>query len=323
MRFLKALFGDDSAPTPPAPPVLGTPVRVLTPDQLAAEAAFYARHPMFAHKPAPPPPPPPGAPHALSAATPHAPVAGGNPTPAALTAATQMISLASKAPQIASTVSNTVSDVSSALSSLSSSFSGEEERNARDLFDRARAGDQNAMKELVKVREGAMAGNPHYRRAHDFLLQYGRQHPMDRRAEMSGEERHALGILRAADQNDPRAVMAALHRLPTYGHPDTIRAACVALAHQKPWTDPRLASFEGLLPDEPRRAVFRQSIRVAPDRREMDAIRAYIPADMQGESDGSLCAGYCFGTARKFQLARLPTSPISVMGADIGWECGL
>lgn len=203
------------------------------------------------------------------------------------------------------------------------------DREARDLFDRARAGDQNAMKDLVRIREGAVAGHPGHRHDYDLLLQYGREHPVEGRttlgprgADMGVEERHALGILRAADRNDPRAVMAALHYLPRYGHPDTIRAACVALAQQGQWTDPRLCTFEGLLPDEPRRAVFRHSIKVAPDQREMNALRETIPSDLRNQTGGTLCAGYCFGTARKFQLARLPRSPVSVMGADIGWECG-
>jgi hypothetical protein len=203
------------------------------------------------------------------------------------------------------------------------------ERHARDLFDRARAGDQNAMKELVKVREDAVRGDPLNRRIYDYLLQYGREHPIHGEISegissvINGEERHALGILRAADRNDPRAVMAALHRLPQYGHPDTIRAACVALAQQQPWSDPRLGMFEGLLPDEPRRMVFRHAVRISPHRRHMDELRASIPAELHGETTGTLCAGYCFGAARKFQLARLPSSPVSVMGADIGWECGL
>jgi hypothetical protein len=200
------------------------------------------------------------------------------------------------------------------------------DREARDLFDRARAGDQNAMKELVKIREGAMAGHPEHRRDHERLMQYGREHPLNSRVstpDMGHEERHALGILRAADQNDPRAVMAALHQLPKYGHPDTVRAACVALAHQQAWTDPRLFGFEGLLPDEPRRSIFRNAVRVAPDRRRVNELRGYIPESDRRETDGTLCAGYCFGTARKFQLARIPRTPVSIMGADIGWECGL
>jgi hypothetical protein len=207
----------------------------------------------------------------------------------------------------------------------------EHERHARDLFDRARAGDQNAMKDLVKVREDAARGDPHWRRVHNYLLRYGKEHPVDAHGEISdgissvinGEERHALGILRAADQNDPRAVMWALHRLPAYGHTDTVRAACVALAHQHPWTDSRLGSLEGLLPDEPRRTVFRSAVRVSPDRRGIDEIKRHIPSEMHGETVGTLCAGYCLGAARKFQLARLPKSPVSIVGADIGWECGL
>lgn len=203
------------------------------------------------------------------------------------------------------------------------------EKEARDLFDCARAGDQNAMKQLVKIRDAAVAGDPAMRRAYDRLMEYGRQHPMGGgnsgvvSSSMGAEERHALGIIRAADKNDPRAVMAALHRLPRYGHPDSVRAACVALAHAQPWTDPRLGSFEGLLPDEPRRLVFRHAVRVAPHRRRIDELRASIPAELHGETSGTLCAGYCLGTARKFQLARMPSSPVSIMGADIGWECGL
>jgi hypothetical protein len=196
----------------------------------------------------------------------------------------------------------------------------------RDLIDRARAKDQNAMKELVKVREGALAGDPSARRAYDHLMQYARENPLGAHGEISdgvssvinGEERHALGILRAADRNDPRVVMSALHHV---HHPEAVRAACVALALQQPWTNPRIASFEGLLDEEPRRVVFREAVRVAPSQRRIHLIRQYIPRD-QPAAIGSLCAGYCLGTARKFQLARLPSAPIGVIGAEIGWECG-
>jgi hypothetical protein len=195
------------------------------------------------------------------------------------------------------------------------------DRHARDLFDRARAGDQNAMKDLVKIRERAVAGDPEYRRAYDLLLQYGREHPMgsNGRAEIGQDERHALGILRAADRNDPRTVMSALHHV---RRPDAVRAACVALAQQQPWTNPRIATFEGLLDDEPRRVVFREAVRAAPNRQRINVIRQYIPPDMRQASIGSLCAGYCLGTARKFQIGRMPATPVSVIGADIGWECG-
>ena len=55
----------------------------------------------------------------------------------------------------------------------------------------------------------------------------------------------------------------------------------------------------------------------------MGRLRESIPYNLRRDTNGTLCAGYCFGTARKFQLARLPSSPLSVMGVDIGWECGL
>ena len=208
------------------------------------------------------------------------------------------------------------------------------DRHARDLFDRARAVDQNAIRELVRVREDAARGDPASREVYGFLVQYGRDHPEHPvvetavRAHGEGqrdrrEEIHALGILRAADQNDPRAIMWALHRLPAYGSPGAVRAACVALSHQRPWTDPRIAAMESLLPDEPRRAVFREAVRVSPDARAIDSIRAQIPIEVHGEAVGTLCAGYCLGAARKFQIARVPGSPVSVVGADVGWECGL
>jgi hypothetical protein len=225
----------------------------------------------------------------------------------------------------------------------------------RDLFDRARAGDQNAMKELVAIREGASRGDPSCRHAYDALLAFGQSNPMQAHGDkpgfwqqnlttlgnigglfylgdlaaksvktvvskvvnISGEERHALGILRAADRNDPRAVMAALHHIQ---HPEAVRGACVALALQQPWTNPRIACFEGLLNDEPRRITFRETVKAAPDLKRIAIIRQHIPRDRA--VIGSMCAGYCLGTARKFQLARLPNSPVSIMGADIGWECG-
>jgi hypothetical protein len=194
----------------------------------------------------------------------------------------------------------------------------EAQRHARDMVDRARAGDQNAAAQIIVVRQKAQAGDPQYQIAAKLLYQYMMSHP-ERNAHMGAEEIYKLGILRAADQNDPFVVASTLHSLPDYKHPELVRAATVALSHQSPWNNSKVHSIERAFPDPDSQSIFRFGVANGPDGKKIKPLAARLhPAQI-----GSLCAGYCVGTERRIQLARLPKAPVSrVMGPDIGWELG-
>ena len=191
-------------------------------------------------------------------------------------------------------------------------------RHARDMVDRARAGDQNAAAQIMVVRDKARSGDPQYQIAAKMLYQYMLANPV-KNVQMSGEEVYKLGILRAADQNDPFVVASTLYSLPEYKHPELIRAATVALSHQQPWNNSRVRILEQAFPNEDAQSLFRYGVANGPDGKKIKPLAQRLhPSQI-----GSLCAGYCVGTARRIQLARLPKAPVSrVMGPDIGWELG-
>jgi hypothetical protein len=191
-------------------------------------------------------------------------------------------------------------------------------RLARDIADRARAGDQNAVAQIAVVRDKAQAGDRDYQVAWRMLYEYMTRNP-PRYAEMGAEESYALGILKAADQNDPFLVATTLASLPQYGTPSLIQTATVALSQASPWTNARVRAIEDSYPDPNEKDVFRFGVFNGPDGKKIKPIASRLSPPQVG----TLCAGYCLGTARKIQLARLGNVPPSrVLGSDIGWELG-
>jgi hypothetical protein len=188
-------------------------------------------------------------------------------------------------------------------------------RGAEELVRRSRAGDQIAMDTLGEIAKNAKAGNPTARSAYGYILEYIKTHPA--KIKIGMEDRQYLGILRAAGHNHPQIVVGALSRIPQSGNPDVISSAVVALANACPWNKTRISAYDSVFAGE---AYAHQLWRFG---YQFSGSPELQKAPNDAKSIGVICAGHCIGSARKIQMARLKGIPVSVLGAQIGWELGI
>ena len=188
-------------------------------------------------------------------------------------------------------------------------------KGAEELVRRSRAGDQVAMDTLGLIAQNAQRGNPTAKSALAHVLDYIKAHPA--KVAMGMEDKQYLGILRAAGHNNPEIVVGALSRIPQSGNPDTISSAVVALSNACPWGKNRIGAYDSVFAGNPYvhqlwRFGYQFSGSPELQNQQFDA-----------KSIGIVCAGHCIGSARKIQMARLKGIPVSVLGAQIGWELGI
>jgi hypothetical protein len=186
---------------------------------------------------------------------------------------------------------------------------------AKQLVERARAGDQNAMGMIAMVGENARKGNPKARSAFMLIQEFINNHPAG--SIMGAEQQSALGVLKEP-RNPLQVVYTILCQLPMMGDEQIVNAACVILANGRPWNKPTVKSIDASLGHEVEKNLFRYGVDYANNEKKLRPIGTQLPP----EAIGHLCAGHCIGTARKIQLARLPQVPVSVLSPDIGWELG-
>ncbi len=188
-------------------------------------------------------------------------------------------------------------------------------QGAKELVQRARAGEQNAMAILDMVGRNAKHGDPKAVSAHALILEYIRKKPIKHGGTIGSEVAKTLGVLR---HNNPiEHTVDALTKLPSYADEDAINAACVLLANGAPLNKSKVKTVDSFFQGQ-NQAVFRFGYSFSS---EGDKLGSAIK-QLDGKGMGVLCAGHCIGTARKIQLARLSNVPVSVLGSDIAWEIG-
>jgi hypothetical protein len=186
---------------------------------------------------------------------------------------------------------------------------------AKQLVDRARAGDQNAMAILQKVGENARARDPKAQEGARHVLAYAQKNPV--RSAYDPRASQALGILKEPSNPD-EAILDVLVALPDL--PDSsgaISAACVILSRGRPWNKARVHGLDSLL-TPPAKEPFRYAFDHALDPEALASARAQCDPELFGY----LCAGHVVGLARKLQLMRLPHIPLAALCMGIGWELG-
>jgi len=187
---------------------------------------------------------------------------------------------------------------------------------ARDLVERARAGDQNAMAMLQMVGENARKGVPKAKAAAAAVARYIADNP----APISNWEEGAsiIGILKNPDNSD-EDVFETLLALPRFEDSNLIQTACVVLSMGPNWDNPRVHALDNLLaPGTPMKDTFRMGLENAG---EPSVIQPTMRR-LQPELAGYLCAGHCIGMARKIQIMRLPDSPVGILCKGVEWELG-
>jgi hypothetical protein len=191
-----------------------------------------------------------------------------------------------------------------------------QEQGARELVERARAGDQNAMAILQMVGENARQGQPKARAAEGAIKRYIADNPAPLTNWAEGAE--VIGILKNPENPDD-GLFETLLTLPQYEDARLVSTACVVLSHHEPWTKGRIHALDSLMEpgcDEQRQ--FRMGVEGAGEARVLGPAIRSLPPELQG----FLCAGHCLGTARKLQLARRADVPLTALCRDLEWELG-
>lgn len=154
---------------------------------------------------------------------------------------------------------------------------------AESLVKRARARDQNAMAMLAMVGENARKGIPRAMQTAKAVEAYMHAHPAD-----------------SPFGNDEPTVM---------------HQSVVALANAAPLSNARLAAFSSTFGTVDEEELFEYAIHNHDD----PSLSEGIPNDWAKKIAEF---GQAVGKARAIQLVRLPQTPISVLGAHVGWEFG-
>lgn len=194
----------------------------------------------------------------------------------------------------------------------------DQEKEARDLVERARLGDQNAQAIIVNTGKNAQKGDPVAKSAYQYLSEYIKEHPA--KADMGAEDMQKIGILRAVDQNPLPIVIGVLRSLPESKNMDVIGAACVALSKGSPWNGKRVRDVNNCFSGEEQK-YFQYGLS--------NGGKQPIPQNVRSQpAIGAICTGHCIGIARRIQLMRLPNATIGslvkqgLIHPDIGWELG-
>jgi len=202
-------------------------------------------------------------------------------------------------------------------------------QGAKELVERARQRDQNAMAMIVMVRESAHAGSQRAKQAFRALMQYIKTNPIGKSsfgfdaATEHSAERVADALEAAIDESDPLHYSTALVALvPSIGMESAERAAVILSNGPALFgaddSNPRITAVKGAFcsPREQQAFVygFRNSNSVA---QIMAAGSGMSPAEGR-----ALQVGYTLGYARAIQAVRQPNIPIAVLCSNTAWELG-
>jgi hypothetical protein len=193
------------------------------------------------------------------------------------------------------------------------SIESQQREGAKDLVERARLGDQNAMAILEEMGKNARNGNAKARSAYSIVMEYIRRNPVE--TVIGVEESNVLGVLK--DPANPiDQLLSALTKIPALGSQNLINVACVILADTTPWNDQNCATADKCLNGAPQ-SLFRYGFTFSNRGASIQQV-----VDTMPEAVGFLCAGHCIGTARKIQMIRHRNAPLVILSPDIGWELG-
>lgn len=171
---------------------------------------------------------------------------------------------------------------------------------ARDVVERARAGDQVAMGILAMVRDNAKRGEPTAQQSYRAIERYIKRNPPTGIGAEASDITHpkALQALWAADPSHETIVRA----LPLV----SFWSGAVALSHGPNLTNERIETISQVLPEDQRPTLM----------------QAIVQWKTTPESSPLLKLGRVIGLAKTLQLVRLPATPISLLSPIAAWELG-
>lgn len=192
----------------------------------------------------------------------------------------------------------------------------DQKQGAKELVERSRAGDQNAMAILQIVGENARAGDTKAAAGLSAVQKYIADHPPP--LVEWPEAAQAIGILKHPDNADD-VLFDVLLTLPDFEDPRVVHTACVVLSQGQEWTKRRIHAIDQCMePGSDEQRQFRFGVEHSADAKFIGPQLRRLPPELAG----FLCAGHCIGTARKLQLVQRENVSPGILCKDVEWELG-
>lgn len=187
---------------------------------------------------------------------------------------------------------------------------------AKEVVQRARAGDQNAMAMIVAVRDSAIQGSQRAQEAQRAILDYIRANPVSvtdvfTHSHVGDDAKQALAVVKRCG---PVVGLVALFVI-AEDSPGAMLSGSIILANGPQLTNPRISSIGSAIEDDNERKLFYAGV----------CFKRLPPAFAQRcvpQAQPIINAGKCVGLARSIQEVRQSQSSLSKFSPIVGWEHG-
>lgn len=186
------------------------------------------------------------------------------------------------------------------------------EQGARDLVERARAGDQVAMGIICQARDRAKQRDPAAMKGVKALHAYIKANPP--RSSQFGEEYLADQLASKLEEllEDDESYLQAVRQVAPELGAKSLDKAITTLANG-PAIAAKLTELRDSFEGEDEKKAF-----------AIGAVKCNlnVPDDMPQECRNALLLGYLLGMAHRIQRVREPGVPIKLLSPSAGWELG-
>ncbi len=187
------------------------------------------------------------------------------------------------------------------------------EAAAKELVDRSRLGDQNAMALISAARKASKRGNAKAKEACAAIFRYVEANPVEAPPVAIGAE--SVARLSAIKEHGSVIALRDLLMLPLGGE-DALLAGAVVLANGPPLTKEQITAMGTGIPNEEECKLFYYAIQNC--GKALNELARVLPK----KARCIMYAGQCVGMAHNIQRVRDPGIPVSAFSPMAGWELG-
>jgi len=188
---------------------------------------------------------------------------------------------------------------------------------AKNVVERARLNDQNAIATIAWVRQMAERGDVGFQKGLAAILNYAKKNPMKelvlRTNPIGVDGINAINILRRPNLSSRDHAMA-LSALPIVCPHNGLQLGSVTLMHGPPLNDERIGWLCEGYPSDETKNLFLHGVTNG----HLDPNIHQAPPDVRA----ILLAGRCVGAGRALQVTAFTPLPITPFSPMLGWELG-